>query len=153
MAISLETIVVTGVAGETPRSQVPFTVERLDVAELQRVPTPSVRGLLQGKLPGVKVIQGSGQAGSEPSMQFRGPTSIMGMQAPLIVIDGVITQGGIADLNTQDIASMEVVKGAAAAALYGLPRPGRRAPDHHQVGCRDGGRTIRGHRSHHVRAE
>ena len=119
MAISLETIVVTGVAGETPRSQVPFTVERLDVAEMQRVPVASVRGLLQAKLPGVKVIQGSGQAGSEPSMQFRGPTSIMGMQAPLVVIDGVITQGGIADLNTQDIASIEVVKGAAAAALYG----------------------------------
>ena len=119
MAISMEDIIVTGVAGDTPRSQVPFTVERLDVAEMQRVPVASIRGLLQGKLPGVKVIQGSGQAGSEPSMQFRGPTSIMGMQAPLIVIDGVITQGGIADLNTQDIESMEVVKGAAAAALYG----------------------------------
>lgn len=118
-AISLEQIIVTGVAAETPRSQVPFTVERVNVAEMQRIPTPSVRGLLQGKLPGVKVIQGSGQAGSEPSFQFRGPTSISGGQAPLIVIDGVITQGGIADLNTQDIESMEVVKGAAAAALFG----------------------------------
>jgi TonB-linked SusC/RagA family outer membrane protein len=118
-AISMEGIVVTGVAGETPRSQLAFTVEQVDVAELQRIPTPTVRGLLQAKMPGVKVIQGSGQAGSEPSIQMRGPTSITGMQAPLIVIDGVITQGGIADLNTQDIASMEVVKGAAAAALYG----------------------------------
>jgi len=118
-AISMEEIVVTGVAAETPVSQLPFTVERLQVTEMQRIPTPSVRGLLQGKVAGVKVIQGSGQAGAEPSLQFRGPTSITGSQAPLIVIDGVITNGGIADLNTQDIESMEVVKGAAAAALYG----------------------------------
>lgn len=118
-AISMEEIVVTGVAAETPVSQLPFTVERLQVAEMQRIPTPSVRGLLQGKVAGVKVIQGSGQAGAEPSLQFRGPTSITGSQAPLIVIDGVITNGGIADLNTLDIESMEVVKGAAAAALYG----------------------------------
>lgn len=118
-AINMEGIVVTGVAAATPQSQLAFTVERMDVAELQRIPVPSIRGLLQAKVPGVKVIQGSGQAGSEPSLQFRGPTSIMGGQAPLIVVDGVITQGGIADLNTQDIASMEIVKGAAAAALYG----------------------------------
>lgn len=119
LAISLEGVVVTGVAGATPQSQLAFTVERMEIAELQRVPVPSIRGLLQAKVPGVKVIQGSGQAGSEPSLQFRGPTSIMGRQAPLIVIDGVITQGGIADLNTLDIESIEIVKGAAAAALYG----------------------------------
>lgn len=118
-AISMEGIVATGVVAETPRSQLPFTVARVDVEELQRIPAPSVGGLLQGKVAGAKVVQGSGQPGSEPSFQLRGPTSISGSQEPLVVIDGIISRGGIGDLNPQDIASIEVVKGAAAAALYG----------------------------------
>ncbi len=118
-AISLEGVVATGVAAQTPQSQVPFTVEQVSAAELQEVPQTSVGRMLQAKVAGVKIVQGSGTPGSEPSFQFRGPTSISGSQAPLIVIDGVITQGGIADLNPEDIASIEVVKGAAAAALYG----------------------------------
>jgi len=118
-AITMEGVVVTGVAAETPQSQVPFTVERVAAGDMRHVVQPSVGQMLQSKVPGVKVVQGSGLAGSEPSFLFRGPTSITGSQAPLIVIDGVITQGGIADLNTEDIESMEVVKGAAAAALFG----------------------------------
>ncbi len=118
-AVSMEEVVVTGLAAETPQTHVPFSVEQMNVADMQMVPTPSVTGLIQGKIPGVKAIQGSGMPGSEPSFQFRGPTSITGRQEPLVVIDGVITRGGIADINTQDIESIEVVKGAAAAALYG----------------------------------
>jgi TonB-linked SusC/RagA family outer membrane protein len=118
-AISMEAVVVTGVAAETPQSQLAFSVPRLNIAETQRVPVPSAAGLVQGRVPGAKVVQGSGLPGSEPSLQFRGATSIMGTQEPLIVVDGVITNGGIADLNPQDIESMELVKGAAAAALYG----------------------------------
>ena len=118
-AISMEGIVATGVVAETPRSQLAFTVARLDVGEMQRIPVPSVGGLVQGRVAGAKVVQGSGLPGSEPSFQFRGPTSITGSQEPLIVVDGVITRGGIADLNPQDIEAIEIVKGAAAAALYG----------------------------------
>jgi TonB-linked SusC/RagA family outer membrane protein len=118
-AITMEAVVVTGVAAETPQSQLAFSVPRLNVAETQRVPVPSAATLVQGRVPGAKVVQGSGLPGSEPSLQFRGATSIMGTQEPLIVVDGVITAGGIADLNPQDIESMELVKGAAAAALYG----------------------------------
>jgi TonB-linked SusC/RagA family outer membrane protein len=118
-AISLGGLVVTGVAAETPRNQLAFTVDQVDVSAMQKVPTPDVGGLLRGKVAGAKVVQGSGLPGSEPSFQLRGPTSITGSQEPLIVIDGVITHGGISDLNPQDIASMEIVKGAAAAALYG----------------------------------
>lgn len=118
-AITMEAIVATGVAAETPQNQLAFSVPKVEVAEAQRVPVPSAAGLLQGRVPGAKVVSGSGMPGSEPSLQFRGPTSIMGSQEPLIVIDGVITNGGIADLNPQDIESMELVKGASAAALYG----------------------------------
>ncbi|MCA9737443.1 MAG: SusC/RagA family TonB-linked outer membrane protein [Gemmatimonadetes bacterium] len=118
-AISMEGIVVTGVAAETPETQLPFTVERVDVDEITKIQTVNVAGLLQAKVPGAKVVQGSGAPGSEPSFQLRGPTSITGSQSPLVVIDGVITNGGIADIDPADVESMEVVKGAAAAALYG----------------------------------
>ncbi|MDH5589657.1 MAG: SusC/RagA family TonB-linked outer membrane protein, partial [Gemmatimonadota bacterium] len=74
---------------------------------------------LQSKVAGAKVVQGSGLPGSEPSFQLRGPTSITGSQTPLLVIDGVITNGGIADIDPADVESMEIVKGAAAAALFG----------------------------------
>src|SRR5690606_37381583 len=78
-----------------------------------------------------------------PSIQLRGPTSIGGTQAPLIVVDGVITSG-IVDLNPLDVKSVNVLKGAAAASVYGsrgqagaieittrrgpAPRPVERAP-------------------------
>ena len=118
-AISMEGIVVTGVAAQTPQTQVPFTVAKVNVDELTKSVMPSVAGLLQAKVAGVKVIQGSGAPGTEPSFQLRGPKSITGSQAPLVVIDGVVTNGGIADIDPADVESMEVVKGAAAAALYG----------------------------------
>lgn len=118
-AISMEGLVVTGVAAETPQSLVPFSVEQVRAAEVQQVAHSSVGGMLQGSLPGVAVVQGTGMPGSEPSFLLRGPTSISGSQDPLFVIDGVIVGGGIADVNPQDIQSIEVVKGAAAAALYG----------------------------------
>lgn len=118
-AISMEGIVVTGVAGETPQSQVPFSVGNLPANEMQQVSQPSPGRMLQGRMSGVKVIQGSGQPGSESSIQLRGPTSITGSQEPLIVVDGVITGGSMADINSEDIASIEVIKGAAAAALFG----------------------------------
>ena len=118
-AISMEGIVVTGVAAETPEVELPFTVERVAVDAVTRSPSATVGGVLQGKVPGLKVVSGSGQPGSEPSFQLRGPTSITGSQSPLVVIDGVITNAGIADIDPADIESIEVVKGAAAAALYG----------------------------------
>jgi TonB-linked SusC/RagA family outer membrane protein len=118
-AINMQEIVVTGVAGATPRSQLPFTVERVEIPDFQPVPVSSAGGLIQAKVAGAKIIMGSGQPGEEPSIQLRGPTSITGSQEPLVIIDGVVTQGRLADIDPMDIASIEVVKGAAAASLYG----------------------------------
>ena len=118
-AISMGEIVVTGVASATPRAQLAFTVDQLKVDELQKIPSPTAGSMLQGKVAGVNVIQGSGAPGSEPSIQLRGPTSITGSQAPLIIIDGVVSSGKLSDVDPMDIASIEVVKGAAAASLYG----------------------------------
>jgi TonB-linked SusC/RagA family outer membrane protein len=122
-ALRLQDIVVTGVVGETPRVKLPFTVERIESSDIP-VPAANVSSLLTGKAPGVTVAAISGQPGGEPAIRLRGPTSVNAdgrSQSPLIVVDGVIQADGAAlsDINTLDIESVEIVKGAAASSLYG----------------------------------
>src|SRR5688500_14524846 len=81
-AVSLEGVVVTGVAAATPRTQLAFTVEQVKATDIMKVIPTSAGTAIQGKIAGAKIISGSGQPGSEPSIMFRGPTSIMGSQAP-----------------------------------------------------------------------
>jgi TonB-linked SusC/RagA family outer membrane protein len=120
-ALSLEAIVTTGVVDPTAGTSVPFTVGRID-AENAPVPASNAVETIQGKVAGVTVVP-SGQPGSGTNILLRSPTSISKSTSPLIVVDGVIqTQsftGSTADLESMDIESMEVVKGAAAASLYG----------------------------------
>jgi TonB-linked SusC/RagA family outer membrane protein len=116
--LQLQELVVTGVAGETPRVKLPFTVEKVDFKEMP-VPHANAGALLQGKIPGARVVRGTGQAGAETEIMLRGPTTIMGSQTPLIIVDGVITDNRLADIDALDVESIEVVKGAAAASLYG----------------------------------
>jgi TonB-linked SusC/RagA family outer membrane protein len=122
-ALRLQDLVVTGLVAETPRVKLPFTVERLDAADLP-VPASDVSALLSGKAPGVTVVQPSGQPGQPAAILLRGPTSIDATgrtQAPLIVIDGVIQSqsASLSDINALDVDHIEIVKGAAAASLYG----------------------------------
>jgi len=97
----------------------PYTVERLQREDLARNPGPTIVDLIRGAFPGVKVVQGSGLPGSRLSIQFRGPGSISGGQEPLVVIDGMITGGGLDDLDPYDVEHIEVLKGSASAAIYG----------------------------------
>ena len=122
-ALKLQEVVVTGVAGETPQAKLPFSVEQVTIEENAPRAT-SMGGMLQGKVAGATVLQASGEPGSGFDIQLRGATSINASgrsQGPLIVVDGVIQGRGmdLADLNSLDIKNMEVVKGAAAASLYG----------------------------------
>ena len=122
-ALKLQDIIVTGVVGETPRVKLPFTVERLDPQDLP-VPAADASSLLAGKAAGVSVISGSGQPGQAAGITLRGPTSINASgrtQSPLIVIDGVIQSNSatLSDVGSLDIDHVEIVKGAAAASLYG----------------------------------
>jgi TonB-linked SusC/RagA family outer membrane protein len=118
-AISLEGVVVTGVAAATPRTQLAFTVERVKVDQNLVAASLNVGSMIQGKMAGAKIIQANAQPGEAPSIQLRGPKSIMGSQDPLIIVDGVISRGSLADIDPNDIESIEIVKGAAAASLYG----------------------------------
>lgn len=117
-ALRLQELVVTGVAGSTPRVKLPFTVEKVDFSEMA-VPASSADGLIAGKVPGAKVVRGSGQPGSDGGILLRGPTTITGTQSPLIIVDGVITDNTLADIASLDVESIEIVKGAAGASLYG----------------------------------
>ena len=118
IALRLEQVVVTGTIDPTAGVKVPFTVGRVSKEDLPVPATTSLQSL-QGKVAGVRVVKGSGQPGSQPDIQLRGVTSISRNNSPLIVIDGVISGQTMGDIDPQDIESVEVVKGAAAASLYG----------------------------------
>ncbi len=118
----LEEVVVTGVMEGVERAKVPFAVGRVTAEEL---PVPSMDPIkaLQGKVSGVRIANNSGFPGSTPEILLRGPTSINAQgrgQGPLIIVDGAaMNVGSLQELGGLDIESIEVVKGAAGAALYG----------------------------------
>jgi len=111
----------------TPRTKSPLSTGRITGEVLERVPASSPASALYGKVAGVKVVQGGGQPGDSPSVLLRGPTSINASgrsQDPLYIIDGVIIDPSVsgsplADIPGDEIASIEVVKGAAGASMYG----------------------------------
>jgi len=117
--LRLEEVVVTGVAEATDRRKLPMTVASVGRDQLQAVPGGSAVQAIEGKVAGVRLVPNSAQPGSEPSLRLRGATSIGGRQDPLIIVDGVITRFGLADISGEDVERVEIVKGAAASALYG----------------------------------
>ena len=118
----LSEVVVTGVVEGTERSKVPFSVGHISTEDL---PVPALDPIkaLAGKVAGLRIAQTSGQPGSTPEIQLRGPTSINATgrsTGPLIIVDGAILNvGSPQELGGLDIESVEVVKGAAGASLYG----------------------------------
>lgn len=120
-ALELDAIVVTGVADPTSARRVPFTVGRVSAEDLE-VPTPNAVSSLQGKVSGVSMTTPA-QPGGGVNILLRTPTSISRSNTPLFVVDGVILASTFGrsstDLSSLDIESIEVIKGAAAASLYG----------------------------------
>ena len=117
----LAEVVVTGVTGATEQKMLPFTVSKVDESSMP-VKTSDPLQQLQGKVPGAQIVTSNGRPGAQAAVLLRGPKSINASgrgQGPLYIVDGVIISGGLPDLNAQDIESVEVVKGAAAASLYG----------------------------------
>ena len=117
----LSEVVVTGVTGATEQTKTPFAIARVTSDQMPVVGL-NVLTQLQGKVAGAQIVSASGRPGSSPSVILRAPTSINASgrsQEPLYVVDDIIINGGLPDLNPEDIESVEVVKGAAAASLYG----------------------------------
>ncbi len=131
--INLSEVVVTGTAGNQERKAQAALVATVSAADvIKDAPITSVANLLQSRVPGVALSAQSGTAGAATTIRIRGASSINLSNQPLLFIDGVrINEGQIAsgqsgqvfdrmnDINPEEIESIEVVKGPAAATLYG----------------------------------
>ena len=115
----LDEIVVSGVADGTPRKKLTVSVAKVDAAQLSKVPATSVASSLSAKVSGVQIRTTSGTPGGSADIQVRSDNNLSVGSNPLVIVDGVTIEGGLGDINTDDIESIEVVKGAAASALYG----------------------------------
>ncbi len=115
----LDEVVVTGVASGTATKKLGFSVAKVREDEIHQVPATNAANAMRGKVAGVRIVNPSGNPSSDASIRLRGSTNISGSQDPLIIVDGIITDGSLNDINMEDVASIEVVKGAAASALYG----------------------------------
>jgi len=113
--LSLNEVVVTGYATQR-KKDLTGAVSVVNLNEARKQPVPDVVDMLQGQASGVSVI-GSGQPGQTPVIRIRGFNSF-GNNTPLYVVDGVPTQN-VSDLNTNDVASLQVLKDAGAASIYG----------------------------------
>jgi TonB-linked SusC/RagA family outer membrane protein len=146
--LKLEEIVVTGLATGMSRRNLANSVASVSADEVSKVPATSIENALQGKVAGAQIQQNTGAPGGGNRIRLRGITSLTSTANPLYVVDGVVTSdigiapginrvtkasgatsiavasqespvNRIADLNPNDIESVEVLKGAAASAIYG----------------------------------
>lgn len=112
----LDEIVIIGY-GKMRKSEVTGAIASVDVEEIQKMPVPSAAQAIQGRAAGVQVVQNSGAPGDGVSIKIRG-TGTINNSEPLYVVDGVIVPD-INNINPADIASTEILKDAASAAVYG----------------------------------
>lgn len=119
-ARELSEVIITGVAGATTKEKLTVSVTKVSEERLNAVTGTSLSGALSGKVAGIKASSGSGSPGAAMDIQLRADNNLNNVgSGPLILIDGVIYTGSLSDVNADDVSSIEVVKGAAASALYG----------------------------------
>ncbi|QNL52451.1 TonB-dependent receptor [Olivibacter sp. SDN3] len=116
---SLDEVVIVGFGAQS-RETITTSVSKLDTQVLANVPFAHAASALQGTLPGVRVQSTSGQPGAAPRVIVRGGTSINNPNGatPLYIVDGII-RPQIDNIASDDIESMQVLKDAAATAIYG----------------------------------
>jgi len=133
-ALSLKQVVVTALGISRQKRALGYSVTKVSSAEISKTPVTDAINALAGRVAGVRVTSSSGAAGAAPFVEIRGSSSITGNNQPLYVVDGIpIASGGgvgntagvaysnrTIDINPDDIASISVLKGGAATALYGL---------------------------------
>ena len=147
VSVALDAVVVTGTAGGQARREIGNAITRVDAAAATELGTvSSVQQLLNARAPGVFVNPSSGVVGGGSRMRIRGASSLSLTNEPLVYVDGIrvnsapatgpVNQGfataagqsgGISrinDINPDDIESIEVIKGPAAATLYGTEASG-----------------------------
>jgi len=144
--LRLEEVVVTGTATTMERAHAATATQIISAEEMIRVPASDITNALQGKVVGARINMNSGAPGGGGQIQIRGVTSLNGNGEPLYVVDGVIISNAsiasgansitrasgsapsssqdnmvnrLADVNPNDIASLEILKSAAASSMYG----------------------------------
>ena len=141
-AISLDQVIVTGTAGAEQRRSIGNAVSTISADDaISKSAAQSISTLIGARAPGVTIAPGTGRLGSGPAIQIRGRSSIGLDNSPLLYIDGVrinnataagpVAPGGrlggqasnvagrLNDINPDDIESIEIIKGPAAATIYG----------------------------------
>lgn len=139
--MKLDEVVVTGSTLKSNRRELGNAISSVSATQLQSTGTNNLTSALQGKIPGAQITQNSGDPAGGITVRLRGVKSLRGSSDPLYVIDGVVisnasdnvsqlanaaqigetnpSQNRLADINPNDIESLNVLNGAAAAAIYG----------------------------------
>ncbi|HXO76996.1 MAG TPA: SusC/RagA family TonB-linked outer membrane protein, partial [Puia sp.] len=127
---ALNEVVVVGY-GKAMKKDVTGAIAQVNAKDIENFPAPSFESAIQGKAPGVVVSSGSGKLGQAIQINIRGTSSISASSQPLYVVDGLpVTSTSVsdrsnddtnplADINPNDIESVEVLKDASASAIYG----------------------------------
>ena len=116
---SLAEVVVIGY-GSMERSNVTGAISSVKTEELSKAPVPNVIEAMRSQIPGLRITRTDGKPGAGVNFLIRGEKSLNNSNEPIIVIDGVPSTGGnLAELNSSDIESINVLKDAAAASIYG----------------------------------
>ncbi|WP_179353148.1 SusC/RagA family TonB-linked outer membrane protein [Winogradskyella vidalii] len=114
----LEEVVVIGY-GAMKKSHAIGAVSQVSGDKVSKVATATAGQALQGQLAGVNIKTNSGNSGESAQIQIRGMSSISASNSPLIVVDGYPIQGDLSSVNMQDVESINVLKDAASASIYG----------------------------------
>jgi TonB-linked SusC/RagA family outer membrane protein len=131
--LMMDEIVVTGTSVETSKRQLGNAISTVGIRDLEQTGATAIDAALSGKMAGALVQQNSGNPAGGITVRLRGASTVLGNADPLYIVDGVIVsndspqlidlggyrQNRLVDLNPNDIERIEVIKGAAAAAIYG----------------------------------
>ena len=105
--------------GTVDRAAFTGSAGAIQASEIAERPITNVTQALQGQIAGVNTSTSSGQPGSGPSISIRGIGSFSASTSPLIIVDGIQFDGSLSSINTNDVASITVLKDAASTSLYG----------------------------------
>ncbi|MCI1647808.1 MAG: TonB-dependent receptor [Bacteroides sp.] len=114
----LDDVVVIGY-GTQAKSHLTGSISKLDGQSLINSPVSDVTTALQGSMSGLTIANETSEVGVTPSIRIRGASSISAESEPLVIIDGFPVEGGLSSINASDVKSIEVLKDAASAAIYG----------------------------------
>lgn len=116
--MNLDEVIVIGY-GTTSRKAITGSISKVKPAALLNNTSQNVGVALQGRVSGVQITQNSGNPEADINIRVRGVSSVYAGSQPLMVVDGVVSSLSLRELNSNDIASIEILKDAASSAIYG----------------------------------